>query len=94
MATGLFKVDNAYFHPGYDLVVLTGSVAQAPVRAGMHVDLPREVNGPGWVPIASLEYVQFPTGPKLALTIPFSAIGGTNLEPSVLEGRELEVRAR
>ncbi|MFT4622907.1 MAG: hypothetical protein ACI8PZ_001563 [Myxococcota bacterium] len=94
MATGLFKVESAYFHPGYDLVVLTGEVLQHPVRAGLHVDLPREAGGPGWVPIASLEFVRFPLGERLALTVSYTSIRHTPLEPTSLEGRELEVRQR
>jgi hypothetical protein len=94
LATGLFAVEKAFFHAAYDLVVLTGVVRQAPVRVGMYVDLPPSIGGPGWVPIASLEYVQFPQGRKLAVTLPYAAIQRTRLEPVVLEGKELEVRFR
>ena len=94
MASGLFAVEKAFFHAVYDLVVLTGAVRQAPVRAGMYMDLPPSIGGPGWVPIASVEYVHFRQGRKLAVTLPYAAIQRARLEPVVLEGKELEVRVR
>ncbi len=93
LAAGLFRVDKAFFHAGYDLLVLTGAIERVPVQAGMCVVLRGESDSTHVVPIASLEYVEFTTGPALALTVPYAAIQGTALEPGALEGLTLEVRA-
>ena len=59
LAAGLFRVDKAFFHAGYDLLVLTGAIERVPVQAGMCVVLRGESDSTHVVPIASLEYVEF-----------------------------------
>ncbi len=92
MSTGWFAVKKAFYHTTFDLVVLTGTIIQHPVRAGMWIDFPGDVGGPGRVPIASVEWVELRTGRELAVTVQFKEIAGSAFTPGVLEGHELEVR--
>ncbi len=72
-------------------LVLTGQVVGA-IEPGMYVDLPREVNGPGPVPILGVEYVQFADGALPAITIAHKHIEDAPLmEFCDLEGRLLAV---
>jgi hypothetical protein len=88
---GCFQVFKTYFLFKMDALVLTGHLV-GEVEPGMYVDLPREVNGPGPVPILGVEYVQFADGALPAITIAHEHIEDAPLmEFCDLEGRLLEV---
>ena len=87
----LYRIHKAFFHAGFDLVVLTGAVSRGRLKPGMSIDLPQELGGPGRVPIQSVEYVEFLTGRELAVTVAYQDVSDATFEPSVLEGKEVEV---
>lgn len=87
----LYRIEKAFYHAGFDLVVLTGSVSQGRLEPGMWIDLPKEVGGPGRVPIQSVEYVEFLTGRELAVTVNYQDLSNAAFDPAVLEGSEVEV---
>ena len=88
---GFVQVHKAYWMPRTDVLVLTGQLV-GQVEPGMLVDLPREVNGPGPVPIRSVELVEFATGTMLAITVDHEELEVAPLmEYRDLEGRLLEV---
>lgn len=92
---GAFKVDQAYYHPVRDRIVLTGAIVEAVVEAGMFVDLPRQEGAPGKVRLASIEWVQFRGGipDKVALVLDYEAFRDNfDWDPVQLEGRVVEVR--
>jgi len=90
---GFVQVHKAYWMPRTDALVLTGQLV-GQVEPGMLVDLPREVNGPGPVPIRSVELVEFTTGTMLAITVDHDELEVAPLmEYADLEGRLLEVTA-
>lgn len=88
-----FHVDKAFFLGRTDQLVLTGAPSLGPVVPGMYVDLPREVEGPGPVPIAAVEVVKFADGREVpALCIDFHHLDAApGLEFASLEGRVLAV---
>ncbi len=91
MAT--FHVDKAFFLARTDQLVLTGSEQLGPIVPGMWVDLPVEVEGPGPVPIASVDRVRFADGREVpALVIDYHHLDAApDMEFSHLEGRQLTV---
>lgn len=89
-----FRVDKAYYVPHRDLVVLAGRLESGrPVRGGS-IDLPKEVKGPGWVPIHDVQTIPFQDGSeKLAVILEYEALTGAPLmEFSSLEGKSLPLR--
>ena len=89
-----FHVDNVYFVPHRDLLVLSGRVEGAPPVPGGSIDLPREVNGPGWVPILDVQTVPFAGQvAKPCVILEYSVLEAAPLmEFKSLEGLSLEVR--
>jgi len=86
-----FQVFKTYYLFKKDALVLTGQLV-GEVEPGMYVDLPREVNGPGPVPILGVEVVQFADGALPAITIAHEHIEDAPLmEFCDLEGRLLTV---
>lgn len=92
----MFRVLRAFYLPGRDLLVLTGSVIEGEAVAGMLLDLPAVLRGPGPVPVHSVESVQFADGrDDLALTVAFHHLDAAPLfEPSFCEGRVLQLLRR
>ncbi|MEQ1572499.1 MAG: hypothetical protein ABMA64_43165 [Myxococcota bacterium] len=88
-----FQVDKVYYLPHRDLVVIAGRVEGAPPRAGGSIDLPRQINGPGWVPVHDLQTVAFADGDRLCVILDYQVLEGAPLmEFSALEGLILDVR--
>ncbi len=90
---GLYRVKQAFFHGKRDLLVLTGSILEGHVGAGMRIDLPRTLRGPGPVPVHTVEPVVYANGAKdLAVTVQFHWLESAPLfEPSFVEGRIVDV---
>lgn len=89
-----FHVEKVFFVPHQDLLVLAGRVESvAPVPRGS-IDLPREIQGPGWVPIFDVQTVPFADGKEMpCVVLQYAVIEGAPLmEFSDLEGLTLEVR--
>ncbi|MEQ1503500.1 MAG: hypothetical protein ABMB14_14785 [Myxococcota bacterium] len=90
MALHVFKV---YYVPHRDLIVLAGRPEGSPPRIGGAIDLPREIQGPGWVPIASIERVAFADGERTCVILDYEVVTGAPLmEFSALEGLTLDTR--
>lgn len=88
-----FHCDNAYWVMHQDLVVLSGYLLSGKVLPGWAVDLPREIKGPGWVPIRDVQMVDFAGKRKLCIVLDYDVLDGAQLmEFSDLEGRALDVR--
>ncbi len=90
-----FRVETVYYVPRQDLLVLAGTYESGTVQAGWAIDLPREINGPGWVPIYDVQRLSFADGShKQCLVLDYEVITGAQLMKfSDLEGVVLEVRA-
>ena len=90
---GQFKVKSTYYLPPRDLLVLTGDVVTPRVEPGMWLDLPKELDGPGKVQIASMEYVQFADrSQQLAICLPMNALSESfSFDLSSVEGEVLKV---
>ncbi len=88
-----FHVEKTYLVPHRDLIVLAGSpVSGLPVPGGA-VELPREVKGPGWVPIFDVQKVQFADRERLCIVLQHAVVEGAPLmEFSDLEGLPLQLR--
>ena len=89
-----FRVDKVYFVPHRDLLVLAGVPETVPPKPGWSVDLPREVKGPGWVPILDVQSVPFADGTeKPCIVLDYAVVEGAPLmEFSDLEGLSLELK--
>lgn len=89
-----FRVHKAYYVSHQDCVALAGRIESGKVAAGMRIDLPREVKGPGWVPISGVQTVQFADGKaRLCVLIDYEVLTGAPLmEFADLEGLALDVR--
>lgn len=88
-----FKVRKVYYLAHRDLVVLAGEIEGAPPRPGGSIDLPREVQGPGWVPIHDVQSIAFADGPRLCVVLEYQVLEGAPLmEFSSLEGLALDCR--
>jgi hypothetical protein len=89
----VFRVKRAFFHTKRDLIVLTGHLLEGPLHAGMFIDLPRALRGPGRVPVHSVEPVVYASGEQdLAVTVQYHWLEKAPLfEPSMVEGRVLEL---
>lgn len=86
-----FECAKAYWLARMDMIVLTGR-PHGVVEAGMYVDLPVAVNGPGPVPIHGVEIVQFRGMTMPALTIAYEHLDAApKMEFRDLEGRTLAV---
>lgn len=89
-----FHVETVYYVPHQDLVALAGRMESGFVRPGFQVDLPRELKGPGWVPILDVQRIPFADGRvRLALLLAYASIADNQLmEFGDLEGKPLQVR--
>lgn len=89
-----FHVDKVYFVPHRDLLVLSGRIEGTAPIAGGGIDLPREIQGPGWVPILEVQAVPFANNEAKPCVILEYAVLETAplMEFSDLEGLTLEVR--
>jgi hypothetical protein len=92
----MFRVLKAFYLPDRDLLVFTGSALEGQPVAGMELELPLVLRGPGWVPVHSVEAVRFADGHEdLALTVAFHHLESAPVfEPSTCEGRVLQLRRR
>lgn len=90
-----FTVRKVYFIPHRDLIVLTGAVESGRVKPGDAIDLPRELKGPGWVPIHDVQQIPFLDGrTELGLVLMWEAvIDAPLMEFGWLEGLALDVRS-
>ena len=70
-----FHCDNAYWVMHQDLVVLSGYLLSGKVLPGWAVDLPREIKGPGWVPIRDVQMVDFAGKRKLCIVLDYDVLG-------------------
>ncbi|MEZ4240249.1 MAG: hypothetical protein R3F59_29660 [Myxococcota bacterium] len=86
-------VQKVYYQPVADRLVLAGTTeGRAPVPGGS-IDLPRELKGPGWVPIADVQTVPFADGLRTCVVLAYQVVEGAPLmEFSWLEGRILDTR--
>jgi hypothetical protein len=88
-----FHVEKTYLVPHLDLIVLSGTpVSGLPVPGGA-VELPREIKGPGWVPIRDVQRVAFADRERLCILLDHAVVEGAPLmEFSDLEGLPLQLR--
>lgn len=89
-----FTVDKVYYIPHRDLIVLAGHCESGRPLPGMMVDLPREINGPGWVPIHDVQQIPFADGTtKLGIVLLYDVVTSAQLmEFTDLEGLALDLR--
>ncbi len=89
-----FRVVKAYYVAHKDVIVLAGVAESGMPKRGWAIDLPREVKGPGWVPIADVQMIPFQDGTqKLCVILDYEVVVGAPLmEFSSLEGLALDVR--
>ena len=89
-----FRCDKVYYQAHRDLIVLAGAAESGAPAAGWSVDLPRDIRGPGWVPIHDVQTVPFADGTsQLCLVLEYEVVTGAPLmEFSDLEGRTLDLR--
>ena len=89
-----FSVKKVYYIPHRDLIVLSGSLESGKVAPGDAIDLPREVQGPGWVPIHDVQQIPFLDGrTELGLVLLWDVVSGAPMmEFSALEGLALQIR--
>ncbi|MEO0601970.1 MAG: hypothetical protein AAF211_11080 [Myxococcota bacterium] len=89
-----FFVQRVYFVPHRDLLVLAGRPEPTVPVPGGAIDLPGEVKGPGWVPIADVQTIAFADGTeKLCVVVDYQYIESAPLmEFSDLEGKPLDIR--
>lgn len=89
-----FEVEKVYMVPHRDLIVIRGRpVSGQPVPGGA-IELPRELKGPGWVPIADVQTVRFGEVERLCVVVTWSSIEAAPLmEFADLEGIALQIRS-
>ena len=94
MAGGVFRVDKCYYLARQDVLVLAGGLVSGDVQTGWAIDLPREIKGPGWVPIHDVSSVDFRDGlTKLCVVLLYQVVEGHPfMEFSHLEGLPLQVK--
>lgn len=89
-----FLVDKVYYLPHRDLLVIAGRPDPAAPVPGGSIDLPREIRGPGWVPILDVQTVPFADGvARLCAILDYEVVAAAPfMEFSDLEGLPLEIR--
>lgn len=89
-----FFCQRVYYVPHRDLLVLAGRPDPTVPVAGGSVDLPHELKGPGWVPIADVQSVPFADGThQTCIIVEYQYIEAAPLmEFSDLEGKPLSLR--
>lgn len=90
-----FYVERVYYVPHRDLLVLAGRPDPSLPRPGGSIDLPQDVKGPGWVPIADVQQIEFADGAdRTCVIVDYEHIERAPLmEFTDLEGRPLDVRS-
>jgi len=90
-----FYCEKTFYLANGDSFVMAGRMVSGTVHEGMAVDLPRELRGPGWVPIAGAQTVPFDDGRALlCLLIDYAIIAGSPfMEFGDLHGKTLDVRS-
>lgn len=93
---GRFAVERSFYLPNRDLMVLTGALLNGDMEPGDRVELPTRLGGPGLVPIAAVEMVQFADGREVpAICVELKWIEGVpTFEPVTLEGEILGISSR
>ena len=88
-----FEVEPTYMVPHRDLIVLAGKAVSGMPRPGGAIELPRELKGPGWVPISDVQKVPFGEVERLCVILEWSVVEGAPLmEFGDLEGLALQIR--
>jgi hypothetical protein len=89
-----FRCEKVYYVPHQDLVAFAGAMESGFVRPGFRIDLPRELHGPGWVPLLDVQTVPFRDGrTRLCLLVEYQHVASNQLmEFSDLEGLSLEIK--
>ncbi len=89
-----FQCDKVYYMAHRDLLVLAGRPVSGQPSAGWSVDLPREIKGPGWVPVHDVQTIPFADGTdRFCLVLEYEVVTSAPLmEFSDLEGRVLDLR--
>ena len=89
-----FRVHKVYMIPHRDLLVLAGTPETVLPKPAWSIDLPRELKGPGWVPILDIQQVPFADGThKLCVVLDYAVVEGSPfLEFADLEGLALELK--
>ncbi len=88
-----FQVDKVYWHPTQDLLVLAGRLEGSWPSTDLQVDLPREIGGPGWVPVLTVQVVDFQDARRTCLILHDSVVAGKPLfEPDHLQGKAVDLR--
>lgn len=88
-----FEVQKTYMVPHRDLIVLAGRAVSGMPRPGGAIELPRELKGPGWVPISDVQQVTFGEVERLCVVLEWAVVEGAPLmEFADLEGLSLQIR--
>ncbi len=89
-----FLVERVYYLPARDLLVLAGRPDPTMPEPGGAIDLPEDLKGPGWVPIADVQTVPFADGTEqLCVVVEYQHLEAAPLmEFTDLEGRPLDLR--
>jgi hypothetical protein len=88
-----FRVEKAYLVPHRDLIVLAGTPESGLPVPGGAIELPREIKGPGWVPIHAVQRVPFADRERLCVILEYAVVEGAPLmEFTDLEGLPLSLR--
>ena len=89
-----FHVDKVYYMPQHDLLVLAGRADPTVPTPKDAIDLPRSIQGPGWVPIRDVQVVPFEDGTeRLCVVLDYDVVVPAPLmEFKDLEGLDLDVR--
>ena len=87
------SVQKVYYVPHRDLLVLSGRIEGRAPQPGWSIDLPVAVRGPGWVPIADVQVVDFADGARTCVILDYQVLESAPLmEFSDLEGATLDFR--
>lgn len=88
-----FQVEEVYWHPTQDLLLLAGRLEGSWPSTDIQVDLPQELGGPGWVPVLTVQVVDFKDKRRTCLILHDSVIAGKPLfEPDLLKGKPVDLR--
>lgn len=92
-AMASLQVKKVYYVPHRDLVVLSGEILGRAPQPGWAIDLPRQLKGPGWVPISDVQVISFADGDRLCIILDWAVLEGAPLmEFSDLEGKALDYK--
>jgi hypothetical protein len=87
-------VDKVYYVAHRDLIVLTGHAESGAVFAGMEIDLPVSIRGPGFVPIVDVQHIPFRDGTlRFGVVVNYESVTSAPfMEFRDLEGLTLDIR--